>query len=311
MLKCKKCGSSFENSKYLNINRYNNPDKYLHTCKECRKLKKCKNCNIEFKHHQNITCSKKCAEELKKKTYMKSQGTPHNFSKNSKSRLKFEKTLVENEGINNVFQRESVKKSIEQTIVKRYGVDNISKSNEIKKKKKITLKNTLSKNPNLFKEKWWNLHDNFIRELGYDPRLGVLGKASIESLSIFNKIIQYCYDIGIKDEDIYIGIDDKSEYFINTGTKTYFYDFCIRSKKIIIEYHGIGFHANPNWDTNKLNEWRSVFTNETSRENIRKTKIKNNAAIKKGFKILEIWGDCDIDENIKKCKNFIKDNYEN
>jgi len=239
---------------------------------------------------------------------MLTQGAPHNFSKNSKSKIKMQLELLENEGISNVFQRDTVKDSIEATMLARYGVDNISKSDDIKTKKKETLRQTLIDNPDLLKNQWWDRHHRFIKDIGYDPRLGVFGKASIESMLIFNPISKLCKSLGILESDIYIGHGTKSEYFINTGTKTYFYDFCIRSRNIIIEYHGIGFHANPTWELTKLNEWKSAFTNETSSENIRKTKIKNNVAINKGFKILEIWSDSDIENNINLCKAFINDN---
>jgi len=308
-LKCENCNMIYNNSPYLNINRINNsPIRFLHTCKECRKIKRCGNCNSEFKHYQNQTCSKKCAANLKEKTYMLTQGAPHNFSKNSKSKIKMQLELLENEGISNVFQRDTVKDSIEATMLARYGVDNISKSDDIKTKKKETLRQTLIDNPDLLKNQWWDRHHRFIKDIGYDPRLGVFGKASIESMLIFNPISKLCKSLGILESDIYIGHGTKSEYFINTGTKTYFYDFCIRSRNIIIEYHGIGFHANPTWELTKLNEWKSAFTNETSSENIRKTKIKNNVAINKGFKILEIWSDSDIENNINLCKAFINDN---
>jgi len=115
-------------------------------------------------------------------------------------------------------------------------------------------------------------------------------------------------NLNIDKDDIYLGIDDKKEYFISTKKRIYFYDFCIRSKKIIIEYHGIGFHANPNWEIDKLKSWKSVFTNESYKTNIEKTKVKNNKAIKKGFKLLEIWGDNEAVNNLNLCKQFIKNN---
>jgi very-short-patch-repair endonuclease len=309
MLTCEKCGIEYENSKYLNKKKIKeNRERYLHTCSDCRKIKKCENCGSEFKHHQNKTCSRKCAKELKEKSYLISQGTSHNFSKNAKSRIKFEDKLKSEEGISNVFQRETVKDSISKTMVSRYGVDNISKDQDIKARKKETLSKTLIENPDLFKNKWWKKHKQFIDELGYDPRLGILGKASIESMQVFTPILDFCKDLNIDNKDIYIGFEDKSEFCINIGSKTYFYDFCIRSKKLIIEFHGIGFHANPDWDKSKLNEWRSAFTGETSNVNIHKTLVKNNAAIRRGFKVLEIWSDNDINYNINLSKKFINDN---
>lgn len=193
-------------------------------------------------------------------------------------------------------------------MITRYSVDNISKCELTKNKKRITLTKTLANNPSLLKNKWWIKHDEFIDTLGYDPRLGIFGRASLESLRVFEPLIQFCKDQNILNSDIYVGIDGISEFFINSGKKIYFYDFCIRSKKIIIEFHGIGFHANPTWDVDKLNEWRSSFTGETSKENIRKTVIKNDAALRKGFKILEIWSDLSPEENINICKKFIISN---
>lgn len=306
---CNKCNLKYSINKYINLYLIKlNPDRYLRTCNECRKYRICKNCSAEFKHHQNQTCSEKCSSELKKKTYMKSCGTEHNFSKKSISRKKFENRLFEEEGINNVWQRDAVKDKIEKIILSRYGETNISKVNFIKDKKKNTFSETLKNNPNLLKNKWWEAHDKFILKFGNDPRLGIYGRASTESLNIFLPVIKWCTVNNITDSDIYIGYGEKSEYFISTKMKIYFYDFCIRSKKIIIEFHGIGFHANPNWDKNKLLEWRSAFTNEQSTVNISKTFKKNNIAISSGFKLLEIWSDFTISENIESCINFIKTN---
>lgn len=308
MLSCKNCGIDYDiNSislKYIN----KDPIKYHNFCTECRKIKPCKNCGLNFKHKQNQTCSIKCANELKEKTYMLTQGTKHNFCKNSKARKSFEEKMLSTHGVKNVFQRADVKQKISSTIISRYGVDNISKSEKIKDKKRETLSTTIQTNPNYFKETWWNNHYRLVKELGYDPRLSVLGKASLESLEVFEPIIEYCTSLNIEDTDIYIGKDNKNEYFINSNGSIYFYDFCIRSKKIIIEYHGIGFHANPNWDINKLNNWKSAFSSESSTENINKTKIKNSVALEKGFTLLEIWSTDSLQYNIDLCKKFIVNN---
>lgn len=306
---CKLCKSSFVNSKYLNIKKIKeDPIRYLETCQDCRKIRNCENCKTQFKHHQNRTCSINCAKELTQKTLIQTQGAIHNFCKDSLSRQNFENRMVEMHGVSNVFQRSDVKESIKKTILSRYSVDNISKCEIIKNKKRKTLTKTLIDNPEILKNKWWIKHNEFINTLGYDPRLGIFGKASFESLKVFEPIVQFCKDQNILDLDIYIGIDEKSEFFISSNKKIYFYDLCIRSKKIIIEFHGVGFHANPNWDLAKLNKWRSAFTGETSKENIRKTALKNNSALRKGFNLLEIWSDVPPEENIKLCKKFIINN---
>jgi hypothetical protein len=308
MLSCKNCGIEYNIKAISNEYIKKDPTKYFSFCTECRKIKPCKNCGIPFKHHQNQTCSVKCANELKEKTYMLTQGTRHNFCKNSKSRQAFEEKMFSDHGVKNVFQRADVKQKISSTIISRYGVDNISKYEKIKDKKRETLSMTIQNRPNCFKETWWNNHYRLVKELGYDPRLSILGKASLESLKVFEPIIEYCKSLNIEDTDIYIGKDNKNEYFINSNGSVYFYDFCIRSKKIIIEYHGIGFHANPNWDIDKLNNWKSAFSSESSAENINKTKIKNNIALEKGFSLLEIWSTDSPQYNIDLCKKFIFNN---
>ena len=305
MKTCKRCGDSYSikniSDKYIN----KNPELYQN-CSYCRKYKNCKNCNKEFHHKQNQTCSKKCSKELKERSWIESCGYPHNFFKESKSRKKWENKLLEEEGIVNVFQRESVKNKSIKTVLSKYGVDNVSKNSEIKSKKRKTLRKTIKNQPELFKDNWHRIHKNFIKELGYDPRLHIFGKSSKESLEVFLPLLEWCKSIGIENEDIYLGVDEKKEFFISSNKKIYFYDFTIKSKKIIIEFHGVCFHANI--EDPLLEDWRNPFTNETWKENLKKTKLKNNTAIQKGFKLLEIWSDIPYDENLESCKKFIIDN---
>ncbi len=160
MKNCLRCNIEFNlnkiNKKYID----KNPELY-DLCSYCRKYKKCLNCNEEFNHTQNHTCSKNCAQELKEKSCMISCGTKHNFSKNSNSRKDWEDKLLDTEGIINVFQREEVKEKskvtcldkygveyysmteeckekIKNTSIERYGVDNYQKTEECKEKIKIT-----------------------------------------------------------------------------------------------------------------------------------------------------------------------------
>lgn len=299
---CTRCNMEFNLRSIKKGNILKNPNKYK-MCADCRKYRPCGNCGEEFNHVQNQTCSKECAQELKEKSFMNSCGTKHNFYRKSTSRKKWENNLLINEGITNVFQRESVKKKSMATNISKYGVDNVSKSIIIQNKKRDTLAKTMENNPNLFKENWNKLNKYFIQTIGYDPRLHLFGKASKASLIIFEPLLRWCLENNILLDDVYLGVGDNKEYFIYTDNGVFFYDFTIRSKKIIIEYNGIAFHAKSECDN-----WFNPFTNESASENIKKYKIKKEAAYEKGFVLLEIWSDEDPLINLELCKKFIKNN---
>jgi hypothetical protein len=133
MAKCKNCGYVFHPIKQYKNEEY---------CCKCRKYhKNCEICGKEI-FVQGRTCSKKCAYELRKKSWKQTCGAEHNFCKNSSSRKQWEEKLLKEEGIINVWQREDVKEKSKQTCLKNHNVENISKSEKAKKQKvKTCLKN--------------------------------------------------------------------------------------------------------------------------------------------------------------------------
>jgi hypothetical protein len=125
-------------------------------------------------------------------------------------------------------------------------------------------------------------------------------RASKESMIIFNRVIDYLNNINILD--FYVGYMDKSEYFLKDGSKIFFYDFTIKSLKIIIEYNGVAFHPK----LENLDDFKSIYNRLSSIELYNKQKYKVDFAKSKGFKVLEIWSD---DKNgFDKCIEFIKNN---
>ena len=102
-----------------------------------------------------------------------------------------------------------------------------------------------------------------------------------------------------------MGYNKNKEYFIRDGGEFYFYDFTVLDLNVIIEYNGITWHANPEWDDNRLNEWYNPFSNETYMTNIDKFNKKIKLANINGFDTLVLWSDTNIDDNIKKCKEFL------
>jgi hypothetical protein len=127
-----------------------------------------------------------------------------------------------------------------------------------------------------------------------------LGKASKESLTVFNPVYECLLDNGFEKHDLYLGIEGSNEWFISTRDNFYMYDFTIRSKKIIVEYNGTNYHPREG-DT----EWRSLV-GVTYDEALKKDKSKIMLAKDQGFKVLEIWSD--ETNNIEKVINFIKEN---
>lgn len=126
-----------------------------------------------------------------------------------------------------------------------------------------------------------------------------LTRASKESELLFREVIS---KFDYNDNDIYIGIDDKKEYFIKDDKKIFFYDFTIKSLKIIIEYNGIAWH--PKFES--MNYFKPIGTKLSAIELYNKQQYKINLAEQKGFKVLEVWSD-DFNK-LEKCLNFIKNN---
>ena len=128
-------------------------------------------------------------------------------------------------------------------------------------------------------------------------------KASKESLSIFNPLSEFIINnYNIDSNDIFIGTETKKEYFIKSGKDIFFYDFTIKSKKIIIEYNGVLFHPK-----NEKSDWFNPFNPEmTSESAFNKQRSKIKIAEENGFKVLEIWSD--DNNNLDKCLEFIKNN---
>jgi len=94
-----------------------------------------------------------------------------------------------------------------------------------------------------------------------------------------------------------------SEFFLRDHNKIYFYDFVIRSKKIIIEYNGVLFHPK-----SENCDWIHTFDNNIScKEVYNKQLDKINVANNAGFKLLEAWSD---DDKYEKCLEFIKKIFE-
>jgi hypothetical protein len=140
-----------------------------------------------------------------------------------------------------------------------------------------------------------------------------LGSASKESMNIFFPLIDWLLEKEICTlNEIYVGIKDNQEYFLNAKKELdtfYWYDFTIPKLKVIIEYNGEIFHPNPIWlkeNIEKWNTWKSPYSRENANTVYKKNQDKINFAEKRGFNILEIWSSDSVKNNLQKCKTFIK-----
>lgn len=148
-LVCNRCGKIFKNKnpksslfshKNFCDKMYSFLDKYNYTVEDLKEQYKFCGSVLEFsKRHDNfkssyklfkffnieISASKSASSNIVKKrkenAYLKKYGCKHNFCKNSESRQNWEKKMLKEEGITNVFQRKEVKEKIVNTLIKKYG----------------------------------------------------------------------------------------------------------------------------------------------------------------------------------------------
>ena len=210
-----------------------------------------------------------------------------------------------------IFEYEERKKSVDislSAMVRKHGEEGVNKYTDMLKKSRLTLIN----NPNYKEickakavtlEKMIKNHGEELGELKYNNWLKLtkvpMCRASKESLEVFNPLIEELINkYDIKYEDIYLGKDNKNEFFLRNGNEIFFYDFVIRRKKIIIEYNGVTFHPK-----NENSDWINPFNNENAKSAFDRQRLKIELAEKNGFKVLELWSD--ETGKIEKCINFI------
>lgn len=182
----------------------------------------------------------------------------------------------------------------------RYGVDGIKKYEE-----KCKLSD--SKSLNFFIKKYVNYDVAYYHYIEEQKKIKVKTlKASKESLKYFKPLYDFLLEKNIVSEkEIYLGIDGVNEFFILDDKKIYFYDFVIRSKKIIIEFNGKAWH--PNWEKYEINEAIVKFKNTKINpiNTINNDIVKLNLAKKHGYDLLTLWEEDGYDINNQKLKIFL------
>lgn len=247
-----------------------------------------------------ITSKKKAKYE---NTMLKNFGCKHNFEKNCSSRKKWEQKMLEEEGITNVFQRESVKEKIISSLISRYGsIENVnhmrgyfSTRDGFKEKygenwedewnRFIESKKTAT--PEFYQKKYgrdwkeeWEKHCEKVRK-------------SFSGKNHHNGLNEKCYEILDK-----FNIEYEKEfpiYYYNVNKQNYgkgyykFYD--IKINNLLIELNGIYWHCSP-----KKYKGTDIikFPNNTYKrvQDIwDKDLLKKKLALDNGYYIETIWED--------------------
>lgn len=277
------------NEKYKDILFSNVPDSFV------RKLVK-QYLSSFYRNVKSSTNTKKKKEKYED-TMMERFGCKHNFEKNCESRKAWEKRLFEEEGITNVFQRESVKEKINNTMLEKYGgVDGVKKIRgfystkegfqekygddwEAEWERCIQLKKTASVDfyKNRYGDNWeyyWNKHLDNVKN-------SFVG-------SNFNGLNKKCYDILNK-----YNLDFEKEFAIlknnNAYGKGYYYFYDIKISNLLIELNGTYWHCDPR----KYNSTDIIKFPNNDFKRVQdiwdKDKDKINHAIQNGFYIETIW----------------------
>ena len=113
-----------------------------------------------------------------------------------------------------------------------------------------------------------------------------VGRASKESLVFFEPIIQI---LVATNTPFFCGIEGNKELYIRADKNSYLYDLAIPSLSLIIEYHGEGFHPNPDWDIHHWNQWLQAFTKRSADECRDGDVRKKQAAEKNGWTVIEVF----------------------
>jgi hypothetical protein len=116
------------------------------------------------------------------------------------------------------------------------------------------------------------------------------GHTSKESLRFFIPLYRKLRKLGFKRTDIYWGISGSREYATHVKGKNFFYDFTIKSKKIIIEYNNLFWHPR------EPEEWFG-FGDYFAKKLY--DAIKCDTIREQGYKVIIVWNDDNLEEKQK------------
>lgn len=128
---------------------------------------------------------------------------------------------------------------------------------------------------------------------------------SKEAFKFFNRLLS---EISFDEEPYWASGFTNNEYFLfdKNSNRFYFYDFVLKNKKIIIEYHGESFHPRKDKLTkDQWNDWKVPFTNESANSKFAFDQRKNNFAKDNGFGIVTVWSSDSFEKSMEKIVKLI------
>lgn len=239
-------------------------------------------------------------KEKRKQTNLELYGSEHNFCKDHPSRKKWEERLLKEEGITNVFQRESVKQKAMQTMIEKYGVEHSAQSEAFKVTELYMInKYGEEKGKKLWKELCYNRGKSMrVSDLiaKYGEEKGIeIWKNKLKNLAEYaghNKAIS---SLNIKFKKLLesLNIEYESEFCLwLNDIHPKFYDFKIDN--FIFELNGDFWHANPK----KYKESDILHFpggDVIAKDLWEKDNIKKKLAEDNGYKVIYYW-ECDIND---------------
>ena len=127
------------------------------------------------------------------------------------------------------------------------------------------------------------------------------GTVSKESTRFIERIIDI---YNLEGKEYYY---DKNEYRLERleDGRFYYYDFTIPDFKLIVEYHGVGFHPNPEWDPDTWTKWLHPYNKKSANHIYVLDRQKKEVAEQNGFNVIEIYSD-DIEKGLNEITEFFK-----
>lgn len=109
------------------------------------------------------------------------------------------------------------------------------------------------------------------------------------SLDMIYEVEKSFHKSGITYNSVYHN-ESQNEYFLSCNELFCFYDYTLPDLKLIFEFNGEHVHPNKKvLSQSAWKQWRQPWTNQTADEIYAYDQKKKDLALKKGFKVTELW----------------------